>query len=97
VAKCPKPIGLPQRRVAKLLGNRPNTIGEWIRWAIDDGVLKMVAEHKYSPNKRRSKAASYAFKFWIWPELRLEVSQSQRLLEQAEKEWDLVGHSDENL
>ncbi|HET6494119.1 MAG TPA: hypothetical protein VFH61_02000 [Thermoleophilia bacterium] len=66
--KYPKPIALPQRGVAEAFGmGRPNTIGIWIGWAIQDGLLTLKREHRYNPKRpSRSRARQYLFHLDAW-------------------------------
>jgi len=63
LAKYPHLIVLPQRKVAEAFGmGRPNTIGSWIKWAIEDRLLTLKRKHKWNPKRPgRSRAARYIF------------------------------------
>ena len=52
-------VGLSQRNVGKALGVRPNTIGVWIRWGIEEGFLELKKPARASKNPMASRAARY--------------------------------------
>jgi hypothetical protein len=78
VRNYPQPIALPQRKVAEVLGlNRPVTVGDWIKWAVDDRYMEKVAEHRLCPGGRRL-AAEFHFTLEQWACLVEALPPSQR-------------------
>lgn len=60
-----QPIYLPCRRIGDALRTTPRMVSMWRQMAIDEGILKITAEHEF-----RSKGGSKATEFIVMPGFR---------------------------
>lgn len=61
-----KPICLPCKKIAELLGVAPITISTWRRWAVLDNYLVQVREHAFRKAGTLTRATEFRFDVSRW-------------------------------
>jgi hypothetical protein len=65
-----RPIMLPCREVAAILGVSPITVSRYRKWAVEDGFLQEVRESEFRGKGKSGIATEFRFAVGCWPYLR---------------------------